>query len=312
MTNREIVLSAMVHEKAAQLGAPGTLWLVDLPRLVTELERRWAITVGPALSGGTTSFVARARTADGRGAVLKIAMPGPEFVDQLRTLAAARGHGYVRVLAHDVSRHAMLQEALGPSMLDLTMSAEQKMSALCQTLAEAWTVPPPTNAPLLREENKAVQLADMVGRLWERLEQPCSERVVARALECARRRAAAFDASRVVVVHGDPHPGNALQVLSSRAGVESGFVFVDPEGFLADPAYDLGVVLRDWCPQILHTNGASRAHRYCHLLATETGLDETAIWEWGYLERVSSALYLLSLHAPGLAQPFFDTAELLL
>jgi streptomycin 6-kinase len=312
MAEREILVSAMVQAKAKRLGAVGERWLVDLPDLVGDLERQWSITVGDALAGGTAAFVARARTAEALDVVLKLAIPEPEFAAQLRTLVDAGGRGYVRVLAHDVMRHAMLQEALGPAMTTLNMAPEHIIGTLCETLGHAWTVPMPVAAPILREDRKATQLADLVGELWEALEEPCSERVVAQALEFARRRAAAFDARRVVVVHGDPHPGNALQISTRRAGAESGFVFVDPEGFVADPAYDLGVVLRDWCPEILADRSMSRARDYCHLLATETGRDETAIWEWGYLERVSSGLYLLSLGAGELAQPFFDTAERLL
>ena len=59
------------------------------------------------------------------------------------------------------------------------------------------------------------------------------------ALRCAERRTAAFDLARCVLVHGDPYPWNALQVLVPRRGAEAGFVFVDPYGFLADPAYDV-------------------------------------------------------------------------
>lgn len=50
----------------------------------------------------------------------------------------------------------------------------------------------------------------------------------------------------------------------------------------------------------------------CYLLAAYSGLDATAIWEWGYLERVSSGLYLLQLGAQAQAKAFLDTAELLL
>ena len=76
-------------------------------------------------------------------------------------------------------------------------------------------------------------LAGLVTRLWEELDRPCPERLVAVALRCADRRRAPTGADRRVVVHGDPHPGNALQVLAPRTGAPSGFVLVDPDGFVA-------------------------------------------------------------------------------
>lgn len=160
--------------------------------------------------------------------------------------------------------------------------------------------------------DKATLLADLVGRLWRVHDRPCPRRVVDRALEFAAERARVRDPDRCVVVHGDPHPGNALHVGTSRAGAESGFVFVDPDGFLADPAYDLGVVLRDWCPRLLAGDAVATARRYCGLLAAGTGLDYDAIWQWGYLERVSSGLYALDLGLDVAARALLDTAELLI
>lgn len=299
-------LPELLSQKVARLGDQGAEWLAGLPSLIAELEQRWSITVGPALSGGTAAYVARARTADGRDAVLKLAISGLDGADQIRTLAAARGRGYARLLAHDEGREAMLLEALGPSMDTLGLSPERQIVLLCRTLREAWTV----SRPATREPEKAAQLGRMVGELWDKLGRPCKERVIEQALVFAKRRAAAFDLDRCVVVHGDPHPGNALRVPAPRAGAESGFVFVDPDGFLADPAYDLGVVLRDWGPQLLAADDpVALARRYCRLLASESRLDEGAIWEWGFLERVSTGLYVLDFGAEDMARPYLATAE---
>jgi streptomycin 6-kinase len=69
------------------------------------------------------------------------------------------------------------------------------------------------------------------------------------------------------------------------------------------------VVLRDWSSQLLaDSSGApSLAPHYCQVPATGTGIDETAIREWGFLERVSTGLDLLEYGAGG--RPFLETAE---
>lgn len=112
-------------------------------------------------------------------------------------------------------------------------------------------MPWPSGASVDPAEEKARTLGELVSGPWEELGRPCSEVVADQALRFAERRAAAFDLERCVVVHGDPHPANALQILAPRPGAESGYVFVDPDGFLADPTCDLGVVLRHWCPELL-------------------------------------------------------------
>jgi streptomycin 6-kinase len=187
---------------------------------------------------------------------------------------------------------------------------ERQLEILCATLRRAREVPTPPGLTVAPAEESA--LGELVAHLWERLGHPCPERVVTQALEYAGRRAAAFDLDRCVVVHGDPHPANALRVLADRPGAVSGYVFVDPDGFLADRAYDLVVVLRDWCPQLLAADDPSRlVRRYCRQLAAATRIDETAIWEWSFLERVSTGLYTLNFGAEDLSRPFLDTADLL-
>lgn len=302
----------LVRQRAAHLGDEGERWLASLPDLVADLERRWSITVGAPLAGGSAAYVARARTADGQDAVLKAQVPGLDFPSQARTVAEARGRGYVALLAVDHERRAMLLESLGPSLASLDATPEQAIAVLSRTLREAWTVPRPADAAVDPADEKARQLRGQVGRLWESLGRPCSEAVVDLALRCAERRAAAFDLDACVVVHGDAHTANALRVERPRPGAPAGFVFVDPDGFLADPAYDLGVVLRDCCSQLLAgdaADAAALAGRYARLLAAETGIDETAIREWSFLERVSSGLFALDLGAETMGRPFLATAE---
>ena len=184
---------------------------------------------------------------------------------------------------------------------------------LCKTLKQAWLVPPDPDQSLHALEYKAQTQDQLIRNLWDTLERPCSEHIVSQALEFARRRLEAFDPQRCVVVHGDPHPANALLVRAPRAGAESGYVFVDPEGFLCEPAYDLGVVMRDWNEELLAAaDPLALAHQYCQLLARESGLDEATIWEWGFIERVSSGLYLCAYGSHKHGQPFFQTAQRLL
>ncbi|MBE3000343.1 phosphotransferase [Nocardiopsis sp. HNM0947] len=307
-------LPDLVRQRATRLGAAGTAWLNGLEDLVAELEQRWAITVGPPLSGGSAAYVARARDAEGRDAVLKIDPPDPELgtFDRVHVLRTAGGRGYVRLLADDAEHRALLLEGLGGPLSRAGLSPERQMGVLCDVLAQAWQVPRPSAATREQAQRKAVELGALVSSLWEKQDRPCPERVVDLALDFAEQRRAGTALEGAVVVHGDPHPDNALRVPVPRAGARSGYVLVDPDGFLADPAYDLGVVLRGWCTELLSGSPADavvRARGYCRLLASRSGLDATAIWQWGFVERVSSGLYLLELGAGELGRQYLDSAE---
>jgi len=312
MEDAASLVQPIVRRRAESLGDEGRRWLAGMPDLIAELEGRWSVRVERSLPGGTAAFVGAARTADGLPVVLKISVPDPEFGDEIGTLERAQGRGYVVLLANDRAHGAMLLEALGPGLDQAESSPDRRIKILCRLLTTVWELPRPESGRMSVPLDKATSLHSMVSRLWQELDAPCSERVIEQALLFARRRAAAFDPDRCVVVHGDAASANALSVLSPRAGAETGFVFVDPDGFLGDPTYDLGVALRDWSGELLASDDPrALARHYCHLLATHSGMDEQAIWEWGFLERVSTGLYSLAMGARDLSNPFFDTAEAL-
>lgn len=273
----------------------GDRWLAELPATIAALERRWGITVGERLPGGTSSYVAAAVTATGEPAVVKISVPVVDFDQQVRTLRAAGGRGYVRLLAADLDRNAALLEPLGGSLTRSGLPPEGQLAVIADLLPLAWTVPRDDLVPT----DKAADLVEFVGSL--RSSAVGSSGVVDEALRCAERRSAAFDPDRCVVVHGDAAAANVLR----RPG--DGWVLVDPDGFVGDPAYDRGVAVRDWCAELLAAADPRPLLRsYCVLL----GGDPDATWDWGFLERVSTGLYLASLGGDG--GPHLDSAATLL
>ncbi|MCK1796692.1 aminoglycoside phosphotransferase family protein [Streptomyces sp. XM4193] len=311
-------MSDLLRSKVERSGPAGERWLTELAGRVRECERAWDFTAEAALPGGSEAYVVRGRRGTGEEAVLKLAPPGGRFADELRTLTAARGRGYVAVLASDPDGGAALLEALGPSLDERAAASGQReagrarwvIEVLCATLRRAWQPPPADAVP--SADRKAAELLALIEQLWQELDRPCPERVVARARTYARRRAEAWDPGRAVVVHGDPHPGNALAVRTPRSGAEPGHVFVDPDGFVGDPAYDLGVVLRDGCGELaLAPDPVGTVRSPCLGAAAATGVAADAVWEWAYTERVSTGLYLLALGEEEWGRGFLHTAELL-
>ena len=122
---------------------------------------------------------------------------------------------------------------------------------------------------------------------------------MAYALACAARRVAAHDDERAVLVHGDVHQWNALESGDGR------FKLVDPDGLLAEPEYDLGVLMREDPRELLDGDPRERARR----LARRYGLDAEAIWEWGAVERVSTGLLGVRIGLRPLADEMLATAD---
>lgn len=303
----EMVVPEAVRQKALYQGAEGRRWLAGLGRLIRELEREWGVTVGAVLSGGSEAYVAAARTDEGKDAVVKLEMPPYEhFAGEVLTLSAAAGRGYARLLNRDEGRHAMLQERLGPSLDKSGLPVPARVGILCATLLSAWETPAPSG--LQTGAEKARWLSEFIAAAWEETDRPCSQRVVEQALAFAEARRAAFDPEASVLVHGDAADANALQATEPTLG-RTLYKFVDPDGLLAEPAYDLGVLMREWSGELLGGAVERLGRERCESLSRLTGVDPGAIWEWGFVERVSTGLFATRVGADHVGAEMLGVAE---
>jgi streptomycin 6-kinase len=183
-------------------------------------------------------------------------------------------------------------------MADLAVPLPRRDELLVDAAMQLWRPAPDVGLPTGADQGR--WLIDHIRRLWDELDHPCSARAVDHAVECAERRIAAHDDERAVLVHGDVHQWNALQ-----AG--DGFKLIDPDGLLAAPEYDLGVLLREDPDAVLvGDDPARRAHR----LAARSGLDATAIWEWAVVERLSTGLLGEQIGLQPVGRQMLEVAEL--
>jgi streptomycin 6-kinase len=273
-----IAVPAIVRNKALANGAAA--WLEALPSLVSALAEEWSLRVGDPFGDATEAFVAPAVLADGTRAVLKLLVPRASDVArrEITVLRLADGAGCARLLRADETRGALLLERLGRSLHELALPIGRRHEILCQAAERVWRPAPDCGLPTGAAKGRS--LIAFITRTWEALDRPCSERAAAAAIACAQRRADAHDDERAVLLHGDVHEWNALE-----AGAD-GFKLVDPDGLLAEPEYDMGILMREDPLELM----AGDPHRRARWLARRCGLDATAIWEWGMAERVSTGL----------------------
>lgn len=294
-----ITIPEVLRRSAAWAGA--RQWLDDLPALVGELEQRWNIRVGAPLTGGHVAYVAEATTADGEPVVLKVCLPLPSEPHAARheitALQLADGGGCAALLRGDLDLKAMLLERLGAPLCDLGLPMVRRHRILCDTAARIWRAAP--GAELPTGADKARDLAAWIAEKWEKLDRPCSELAVDQALAYSRRRESAHDDDRARLVHGDVHCFNALQA-------EAGFKLIDPNAALAEPEYDLGTVMRGDPVELL---AADDPRDRALWLAAQTGLDATAIWEWGVIHRMQTALHCEEIDSQPLGRQTLAAVE---
>jgi streptomycin 6-kinase len=286
-----------VQAKARVAGAQA--WLDELPAIVAGLEHAWQITVGRAYADPTEAFVAEATTESGEPAVLKLVVPrdGDNARDEITVLRLVDGDGCVRLLRHDTARGAMLLERLGPSMYDLRLPIAQRHAILTDLATRIWR--PAPDGGLQTGAQKGRWLAQFIVSTWDALDHPCPQATVEHALQCAEHRTAMHADERAVLVHGDIHQWNALSTS------DGGFTLVDPDGLLAEPEYDLAILMREDPVELLEQGPQERAR----WLADRTGTDATAIWEWGVVERVATGLLSLSIGMTELGRQLLTAAD---
>ncbi|HVV35304.1 MAG TPA: aminoglycoside phosphotransferase family protein [Acidimicrobiales bacterium] len=261
------------------------------------------------MTGGTVALVFAARDESGRDCVLKV-LPAlgeaeGDYAAERDVLLAGHGRAYVELLRHDDARQAFLLERLGPKMVDNGGSVDEWNDALCELLLVAWDIgltPPPS---LWTAARKCEWFVEFLPRKWREHGEPCARAVIDEAVGFAEARGAAFDADTAVVLHGDAHMWNAL---SDNHG---GYKFIDPDPFVGERAADLAVPMREWSSELLvGGDPLAAAQRRCARLARATGCDPQAVWEWGTIERVSTALIGLGEpHKVGSMRDWFVVAE---
>lgn len=281
-------LPSLVRERASNNGVAGRRWLEQLPVVVAELAERWQLHIGPTYSGGTAGYIAACTGPDGDELVLKVAMPltiddRDAFTRAVHVHRLAAGRGCVRLVASDDATSSMLLERLGPNLADLGLALPEMFTAITSTLRAFWR--PVADDPMLRSGvDQAQWLAGFIDSMWRELDQPCDREVIDRALELCERRQAAFDPARAVLVHGDAHGWNTV---SDGAG---SYRFVDPEGLWNEPEHDLAVAMREYNGPLIEGDTSRLVRERAELLAAACDVDPQAVWEWGFIERVSTGL----------------------
>ncbi len=306
MTTREEFLRA-TRQRLAWMGSEADPVVRDLAARLDHCVQRWDLALGEIYGAGVgppvLSVTADATTA-GRPAALKLGW-GPDFDQQVAVLRASNGNGYVRVLDEDAEQSAVLLERLGQPLSRSGLTPIEQCDVLVDLLQAAWSNPHLANLPGIQAVDKAAGLRQILAAEGHRAEAHTAE--AADLLATADAVAATLTArgTRPVVVHGDPHPQNAL----ARA---DGWALIDPDGFGSDAAYDLGVIARGWADEICAADdGAAWLRTLCQHMGQRCDIDPSLIFDWAFVERVTTGLWLAKFGQPDAADYLRTAVELL-
>lgn len=237
--------------------------------MVEEAADGWDLEVGePFLPGGLTSWVAPARTAEGRELVLKITWAHFEGLHEAEGLTVWDGHGAVRLEARtdfETARGLLLERCVPGSPLAGREESDQDR-VIAGLLQRLWTAP--TGQVPFRP------LSDMCDQWTDEFEQKVSAEPVNLDRGLVRSGVELFrelprSADRVVLLCTDLHAGNVL------AAQREPWLMIDPKPYVGDPAYDVLQHLLN-CEERLATDARGAAQHMADLL----DLDCTRVTTW--------------------------------
>jgi streptomycin 6-kinase len=296
MTDVDDVPAALARNAVEVWGDVGRRWLDDLPLLVDETLRGWSLRLERPLTM-TFHWVAAVRRDDGTPAVLKLAVPGSDHqAVEAVVLGAWDGRGAVPLLAHDPDRGALLLGRARPGRMlrELVPHRDEEATAVAaQVIKRLHGAPVPDGGVPRLEDARSSFVRHLA-------EHPATGRLPRQLVEHAL---GLFDdlvgsAPTSVLLHGDLHHDN---VLSDDASA-SGWVAIDPHGWVGDPGFDVG-------PLLYNPDPPERSEALLRLvparvdqLADALSLPRERVVAWGFVMGVLSELWSAedtTDHVPG-------------
>jgi streptomycin 6-kinase len=256
----------------------GAAWLDSLPSLIADCERRWQLTIARTPFALSYNYVAPALTAQNQDVVVKIGVPNPELSSEIRALRLYGGGAAVQLLDADEHRGLLLLERLSPGSMLAGVEDDARATAIAaRTMRDLWRP-----LPVDPRFPAASEWASGLRRLRQHFgggSGPFDARLIQTA-EALFGELLASSASPVLV-HGD------LQHFNIVSATRRPWVAIDPKGLAAEPAYEVGALLRNPSPDRYLDPGLQR--RRIDLLADELGFDRRRIAGWGVAQAVLSA-----------------------
>jgi streptomycin 6-kinase len=299
------VPAALTRNVVGVWGEDGRRWLDDLPKVIDEVLDRWSLRLERPLPM-SFHWVAAVTQDDGTPAVLKLAVPGSDHQPvEAATLAAFAGAGAVRLLAYDPDCGALLLRRAVPGRMlrHLVPDRDEEATAVLGSLIRELHAAPAPDAgvpPLARARSSFVRY------LAEHADDTLlPRRLVSRALGLFDELVAS--AGEPVLLHGDLHHDNVLSDEESA----SGWVAIDPHGWVGDAGFDVGAMLYNPDPGERSDALLRLVPARVEQLADGLALPLERVVTWGFVMGVLSELWTTedaAHYSPGRA---FDVARLL-
>ncbi|WML48810.1 aminoglycoside phosphotransferase family protein [Neobacillus sp. PS3-34] len=258
-------------------GEMGEKWLSDFNRIIEYCEQHWSIKIHSPFEL-SYNFVAAAEFSEGKEAVVKLCVPGQEFLNELTSLLIFNGNGMVKLLDSDATRGIMLLERIRPGkMLSTVENDENAARVAAKVMGELWTeIEEDVTLPSIAADRES-SMTRIAGQ-YENGLGPISGQLLQEAAVLFQYMSRTSE--KPYLLHGDLHHYN---ILSSG---EDGWIAIDPKGLIGEREYDVIQYLLNKLPKV---NAKPIISKRIDIFVEELGLDKARILMWGYGHSVLSS-----------------------
>jgi streptomycin 6-kinase len=207
--------------------------LAALPSWIDAVAQRWELTVDAPYPDPFASWVAPATRRDGTEVVLKLGFPDRESRYEPAALRQWNGDGAIRLLEHDLDRHAMLLERCLPGTPLSEEDLDPALDVMIDLLPRLWT---PAAEPFTSLADEATHWAGYLETQWEAGGRPYPRLLLDAALQVLDELPASQ--GEQVLVNQDLHAGNVL-----RAQRET-WLLIDPKPLAGEREFGISAIVR--------------------------------------------------------------------
>jgi streptomycin 6-kinase len=267
-------------------GDAGKRWLTELPALLQSTAQRLSLTLLPPYANLTYNYVAPAIRSDGVEVVLKVGVPCRELNSEIESMRRFSGYGCAEVMHFDSEAGVLVLERLNPGV-PLTALANDRTDSEATSIAC-------TVIRALREVRSdnlyagVFQSTAELGLGFQQLRNEFSGGVGPfphRLVEEAEQLWSDLESSVAapILLHGDLHHDNII------SAARSPWLAIDPKGYIGDPAFETGPLLRNlWQDRHQISNPARTIERRVSKIAEELVIDRARVRGWALAQAVLS------------------------
>ena len=257
----------------------GKQWLDSLPEITAKIANEHSLSGLTPVNNMTFNYVASGYQND-KPIILKIGMNSKALTKESSCLKAFAKHAVAKVIADDTNMIIMQRAVPGSTLKDHFPDNDiYATKILCASIKELHKASIP-------ESHNFYHLSELFKTLDQKLDIP--DEILTKAKHL--RDDLLKSTTKEVLLHGDLHHDNILKNGDrpvDRSFGASGWLVIDPKGFIGDPAFEPAAYLCNPIPELLQENQPREIiENRINICSAELDIDSRRIADWLYAKSV--------------------------